>query len=140
MLRLPEGVFAPYTDIPTNVIFFDTTKATGDIWYYEQPKPEGRKKYSKTVPLTSAELQPCLDWWTARAPNEQAWKIKGIDLIETDEAGRVIACNLDEKNPNAGGVIDHRTPLEIVDSISAKEERILGIVSDIKRTLTELAQ
>ncbi|WPL57687.1 MULTISPECIES: N-6 DNA methylase [Qipengyuania] len=139
VLRLPEGVFAPYTDIPTNVIFFDTAKATGDIWYYEQPKPEGRKKYSKTAPLTSPELQPCLDWWSDRTPNEQAWKIKGTDLIETDEAGRVVACNLDQKNPNAGGVIDHRTPLEIVDSISAKEERILGIVSDIKRTLAELA-
>lgn len=139
VLRLPEGVFAPYTDIPTNIIFFDTTKATSDIWFYEQPKPEGRKKYSKTAPLTFDELKPCLDWWNAREENKQAWKVHGPDLIETDAAGRLIACNLDLKNPNAGGVIDHRTPFEIVESIEAKEQRILAIMSDIKRTLSEMA-
>ncbi|WP_306026536.1 HsdM family class I SAM-dependent methyltransferase [Oceaniradius stylonematis] len=139
VLRLPEGVFAPYTDIPTNIIFFDTTKATHDIWFYEQPKPEGRKKYSKTAPLTFDELKPCLDWWNIRKENEQAWKVHGPDLIETDDAGRIIACNLDLKNPNAGGVVDHRTPLEIVESIEAKEQRVLAIMSDIKRTLSEIA-
>ena len=139
VLRLPEGVFAPYTDIPTNVIFFDTTKATDDIWFYEQPKPEGRKKYSKTAPLTFDELKPCLDWWKAREENEQAWKVYGPTLIEADDAGRIVGCNLDLKNPNAGGVIDHRTPLEIVESIEAKEQRILAIMGDIKRTLSETA-
>lgn len=139
VLRLPEGVFAPYTDIATNIIFFDSTKATDDIWFYEQPAPEGRKKYSKTAPLAFAELKPCLDWWNTREENEQAWKAHGPNLIETDDAGRVIACNLDLKNPNAGGVVDHRTPLEIVESIESKEQRILAILSDIKHTLSEMA-
>ena len=139
VMRLPEGVFAPYTDISTNIIFFDTTKATGDIWFYEQPKPEGRKKYSKTAPLTFDELKPCIDWWNAREENEQAWKVHGPDLIETDDAGRISACNLDLKNPNATGVVDHRTPLEIVESIEVKEQRILSIMGDIKRTLSEMA-
>jgi len=138
VLRLPEGVFAPYTDIPTNVIFFDTTKATEDIWFYEQPKPEGRKKYSKTAPLTLDELKPCLDWWYARQENEQAWKVHGPELTETDQEGRIVACNLDLKNPHAGGIVDHRTPLEIVESIEAKEQRILTIISDVKRTLSEM--
>ena len=31
IVRLPEGVFAPYTDIPTNLIFFDTTGPTRTI-------------------------------------------------------------------------------------------------------------
>lgn len=139
VLRLPEGVFAPYTGIATNVIFFDTTKATGDIWFYEQPKPEGRKNYTKTAPLTSAELQPCLDWWSARETNEQAWKVVGKDLIETDEHGRIVACNLDLKNPNAGGVADHRAPLEILESIEINEQRIFSIMADIKRSLSEMA-
>ncbi len=75
ILRLPEGVFAPYTDIATNVIFFDTSKPTDEIWYYEQPKPEGRKKYSKTAPLTFDELKPCVEWWGSRVENEFAWKV-----------------------------------------------------------------
>jgi type I restriction enzyme M protein len=135
VLRLPEGVFAPYTDIPTNIIFFDTTRTTDEIWFYEQPKPEGRKKYSKTAPLTWEEMNPCLRWWGAREENEQAWKVNGVDLIETDETGRVIRCDLDRKNPNAGAVVDHRTPLEIVDGIEAKERQILALVGDIKRAL-----
>jgi type I restriction enzyme M protein len=138
VVRLPEGVFAPYTDIPTNIIFFDTAKATGDIWFYEHPKPEGRKKYSKTAPLTSDELKPCLEWWDAREENERAWKVHGPELVQVDESGQVVTCNLDLKNPNAGGVEDHRTPMEIVESIVAKEQRILAIMSDIKRSLSDL--
>ncbi len=139
VVRLPEGVFSPYTGIATNILFFDTTRATDDIWYYEQPKPEGRKNYTKTAPLTSEELQPCLNWWNAREPSEQAWKVKGKDLIETDESGRVIACNLDIKNPSTSGFVDHRTPLEIVESIEAKEKRVLAIMGDVRRMLSEMA-
>jgi len=139
VVRLPEGVFSPYTGIATNILFFDTAKTTSDVWFYEQPKPEGRKNYTKTAPLTFDELKPCLEWWNARKGNEQAWAVKGQHLIEIDEAGRVIACNLDLKNPNVSGVVDHRTPLEIIDSIEAEEQRILTIMGNIKRTLSEMA-
>jgi type I restriction enzyme M protein len=139
VLRLPDGVFAPYTDIPTNVIFFDTARKTDDIWYYEQPRPEGRKKYSKTAPLTFDELEPCLEWWHDREPSDHAWKVRGADLIETGEDGRIVACNLDLKNPNFGAVADHRTPLQIIDAIETKEQRILAIMGDIRRTLAEIA-
>lgn len=75
VVRLPQGVFAPYTDIPANLIFFDRTGPTGDIWYYELPLPEGRKKYSKTASLQYEELAACLAWWNQREGNAQAWKI-----------------------------------------------------------------
>ena len=139
VMRLPEGVFSPYTGIATNILFFDSAKTTDDVWFYEQPKPEGRKNYTKTAPLTFDELQPALDWWNTRETNAQAWLVKGQSLIETDDTGRVIGCNLDQKNPIVSGVIDHRTPLEIIDSIEASEHRILAIVSEIKHTLSEMA-
>ena len=138
VVRLPEGVFEPYTPIPTNILFFDTSHPTSDVWFYDQPKPEGRRKYSKTAPIGFDEFRPCLEWWNARRENEQAWKIYGPGLIETDESGRVTACNLDLKNPNASGVIDPRAPLEIVESIEAKEQCISAIIGDIKRTLSEI--
>ncbi len=137
VVRLPEGVFAPYTDIPANLIFFDTSGPTQSIWYYEQPKPEGRKKYSKTAPLSYEELQPCLDWWSNREVNGQSWDVDAADLIKRDEEGRVIACNLDLKNPYSREVEDHRAPTEIVDAIIAKEQRVLAIMDDIKATLAE---
>src|SRR5574340_284088 len=73
IVRLPQGVFAPYTDIPANLIFFDRTGPTRDIWYYELPLPEGRKKYSKTAPLQYEEFAVCLEWWSRRESNAQAW-------------------------------------------------------------------
>jgi type I restriction-modification system DNA methylase subunit len=65
-VRLPQGVFAPYTDIPANLLFFERGGPTDTIWYYELPLPEGRKKYSKTAPLQFEEFAGALAWWNAR--------------------------------------------------------------------------
>lgn len=75
IVRLPQGVFAPYTDIPANLLFFERGGPTDTIWYYELPLPEGRKKYSKTAPLQFDEFAPAQAWWNAREENPQAWKI-----------------------------------------------------------------
>jgi type I restriction enzyme M protein len=58
IVRLPNGVFAPYTSIPTNLVFFDRSGPTKDIWYYEQPLPEGKKNYTKTQPIQFEEFAP----------------------------------------------------------------------------------
>jgi type I restriction enzyme M protein len=137
VVRLPEGVFAPYTDIPTNLIFFDTTGPTEAIWYYEQPRPEGRRKYSKTAPLLYEEFAACLAWWSDRRETERAWRVDAQRLVQRDDQGRVTACNLDVKNPHAGETADHRSPAEIVDGIIDKERRILSIMDEIKATLAE---
>ncbi|NVZ11611.1 N-6 DNA methylase [Allochromatium humboldtianum] len=75
IVRLPQGVFAPYTDIPANLLFFERGGPTADIWYYELPVPEGRKKYSKTAPLPFDAFRPLLDWWSQREEGPQAWKV-----------------------------------------------------------------
>jgi type I restriction enzyme M protein len=75
IVRLPQGVFAPYTDIPANLLFFERGGPTQTIWYYELPLPEGRKKYSKTAPLQFEEFAPALAWWNAREEGAQAWKV-----------------------------------------------------------------
>lgn len=75
IVRLPQGVFAPYTDIPANLLFFERGGPTDTIWYYELPLPEGRKKYSKTAPLQFEEFAPALAWWSAREEGPQAWKL-----------------------------------------------------------------
>jgi type I restriction enzyme M protein len=75
IVRLPQGVFAPYTDIPANLLFFQRGGPTDTIWYYELPQPEGRKKYSKTAPLPFEAFQPVLDWWHHREESPQAWRV-----------------------------------------------------------------
>ena len=66
IVRLPNGVFAPYTGIPTNLLFFDRSGPTREVWYYEQPLPEGRKNYTKTAPIQFEEFTPLVEWWNKR--------------------------------------------------------------------------
>ena len=77
IVRLPNGVFAPYTSIPTNLIFFERGGPTREIWYYELPPPDGRKQYTKTRPIQSEEMADCLAWCKAwpRQENAQAWRV-----------------------------------------------------------------
>jgi type I restriction enzyme M protein len=132
IVRLPNGVFAPYTSIPTNIIFFDRSGPTKDIWYYEHPLPEGRKNYTKTMPLRFEEFKPCMDWWKKRKENGQAWKIKAEDVLKYNGDGRLLSANLDVKNPNSKNEIEHLSPEEIVASILEKEKSIIEIIQGIK--------
>src|ERR1700730_14732426 len=128
VVRLPNGVFAPYTPIPTNVLFFDRSGPTKDVWYYELPLPEGRKNYTKTQPLQLSAFSPCLSWWTKRKENEQAWKVSAAELLRE-------GCNFDRKNPNAAPDFAHLPPHELADDILIKESRIAELMKDIKTLL-----
>ncbi|HEU5081309.1 MAG TPA: class I SAM-dependent DNA methyltransferase [Opitutaceae bacterium] len=77
IVRLPEGTFAPYTDIPANILFFDRSAPTKTIWYYQVALPEGRKKYTKTMPMQIDDMAACKKWFTAakREANERAWVV-----------------------------------------------------------------
>lgn len=77
IIRLPEGVFSPYADIATNILFFDRCKSTDTIWFYEVPLPEGRKKYTKTQPMQVEEFTDVLKWYrlSKRREDEHAWKV-----------------------------------------------------------------
>src|SRR2546426_4077331 len=90
IVRLPNGVFAPYTPIPTKPLFFDRSGPTREVWYYEHPLPEGRKNYTKTAPLQFEEFATCQTWWTQREENERAWTVAAAELLASN-------CNLDRK-------------------------------------------
>lgn len=128
VVRLPNGVFAPYTDIPTNILFFDKTGPTEAVWYYEQPLPAGRKKYSKTAPIQFEEFADCLAWWAKRKESEHAWKVPAA-VIAAD------GFNLDRKNPNAKLDLAHLPPEQLAEDILQKELRIAEIMREIKELL-----
>jgi len=128
IVRLPNGVFAPYTGIPTNILFFDRMGPTKEIWYYEQPKRRQGGNYSKSRPMLYQEFASCLAWWDDRKENEWAWKVRA----ERIAANRY---NLDCRNPNSFDVLEHKLPEELIDQILGKEERILSIVREIKSNL-----
>ncbi|MGD0349136.1 MAG: class I SAM-dependent DNA methyltransferase [Verrucomicrobiota bacterium] len=134
IVRLPNGVFAPYTSIPTNILFFDRSGPTREVWYYEQPLPEGRKNYTKTAPIQFEEFADCIKWWGQPGPgikrkeNERAWKMPAAELLAN-------GCNLDRKNPRAKEDITHLPPAQLAADILKKEQRIAEIMGNIKRLL-----
>src|ERR1700674_4190697 len=114
IVRLPNGVFAPYTSIPTNILFFDRSGPTKEAWYYEQPLPEGRKNYTKTAPIQFDEFAVCLKGGKKRKENGPAWCVPVAELLAN-------ACNLDRKNPRGKEDIAHLPPEQLAASILQKE-------------------
>ncbi len=124
IVRLPNGVFAPYTPIPTNLLFFDRSGPTEEVWYYEQPVPEGRKNYTKTAPMQFEEFGSCLEWWNKREESDQAWRVPAAELMAN-------GCNLDVKNPRAKQDVAHLPPEQLAESIRQKEIQISEIMSNV---------
>lgn len=125
VVRLPQGVFAPYTDITANLLFFDRNGSTGDIWFYELPLPEGRKKYTKTMPLQYEEFTDCLAWWHERKEGAQAWKTTAAEIAARD-------WNLDLKNPNAKQGLEHADPKDLVASMRSHEAEVQCLLGEIE--------
>lgn len=96
IVRLPKGVFAPYTTIKTNILFFTKGEPTKSVWFYEHPYPDGYKSYSKTKPMRIDEFAPEKAWWSDRQETELAWQVTADDIA----AG---GYNLDITNPNTVG-------------------------------------
>lgn len=125
IIRLPNGVFSPYTGIKTNLLFFTKGEPTQEIWYYEHPYPPGYKSYSKTKPIRIEEFEPEKAWWYNRVENEFAWKVP-VQVIKDN------GYNLDIKNT-------HKVDAEHVDidEMLADYEQLLA---DLDQTRNNLKQ
>lgn len=90
IIRLPGSVFAPYTSIKTNVLFFDNTGPTENTWFYRLDMPEGYKHFSKTKPIRLEHLQPAIEWWNDRVDFEDSdgnYKAKCYTIDEIEQSG-----------------------------------------------------
>lgn len=94
IVRLPNGVFNPYTSIKTNLLFFSKGEKTKDVWFYEHPYPHGYKSYNKSKPMRIEEFEPEKKWWKKRKESEFAWKMSFKDI-------KIGGFNLDIKNPHS---------------------------------------
>ncbi|MEH0166692.1 type I restriction-modification system subunit M [Roseateles microcysteis] len=136
IVRLPNGVFAPYTGIKTNLLFFAKGKPTEAIWYYEHPYPEGAKNYNKTKPIRIEEFEAEKAWWgkesdgfAARVENERAWKVS----IEQIKAANY---NLDQKNPHAADVVSHN-PDALLRDYARLQSEAQALRDQLKSILAE---
>ncbi|MGE9999094.1 N-6 DNA methylase [Catenibacterium mitsuokai] len=66
IIRMPHSVFAPYTSITTNILFFDNEEPSGETWIYRLDMPEGYKNFSKTKPMKLEHFDSAMAWWNNR--------------------------------------------------------------------------
>jgi type I restriction enzyme M protein len=125
IVRMPNGVFAPYTGINTNLLFFEKGKPTEEIWYFAHPYPEGYKNYSKTKPIKYEEFELEKKWWNNRIENDYAWKIS-IDDIKKRKY------NLDLKNPLSNTVDETFTTDQLVDRLLEANKRTYDLLLKLR--------
>jgi type I restriction enzyme M protein len=129
IVRLPNGVFNPYTGIKTNLLFFSKGSPTQEVWYCEHPYPPGVKNYSKTRPMKIEEFAAEKAWWKARVENEHAWRVPIADI-------RARNYNLDIKNPHAPDSEIHDPEQLLADyrrlqaEISQTRDKLKGILAE----------
>lgn len=133
IVRLPKGVFLPYTDIETNVLFFDRTKPTERILYYRLVPPDGRKMYSKTQPLRVEELSECLKLMALRedaSPN--AWLVRATDVLSDERV------NLDLHNPKDVQAASE-SPLDVAEKLASNLAQLSKLVLRAESSVAALA-
>jgi type I restriction enzyme M protein len=134
IIRLPNGVFAPYTGIKTNILFFTKGTPTKNIWFYEHPYPEGVKNYNKTKPMRFEEFETENQWWgneqdgfATRTESEQAWQVSIDEVIARN-------FNLDIKNPHVGDQVSH-DPQELLSQYAQQQQDIQQLRDQLKGIL-----
>lgn len=135
VIRMPHSVFAPYTSITTNILFFDRTGPTTETWFYRLDMPKGYKNFSKTKPMDLEHFAPAMDWWENR---------EEITVDGFDKAKKYTVEEIAEKNYNfdlCGYPHEEEEilpPKELIQQYQAKRaslnadiDRILAQITDI---------
>ena len=141
IVRLPNGVFNPYTGIKTNILFFTKKPesehpVTKEVWFYEHSYPEGVVNYNKTKPMRFEEFQAEIDWWgseedgfQSRVETEHAWKVSFDDLSSRN-------FNLDISNPSIGEQII-QDPNELLVKYNDQQHQIQSLRNQLKIMIDE---
>ena len=130
ILSLPAGCFLPYTGVKTNVIFFDRPKdggSTENVWYYELTN-DGFELKQTRKPMEGNQIPDFLAKWRTREEGDNSWTVPIAEIIER-------GYDLSAKNPNRKDDYEHRPALELVQSIKAKEERIMDLLNELEGIL-----
>lgn len=127
IVRLPQGVFNPYSSIPTNLLFFKKGSTTKKIWYYELPLPQGLKQYTKGNPIQYKEFEPVKKWYKNRKGNPFAWLVS-IEEIKKKHY------NLDIKNPHADKE-EYADPAVLEKEYLSLKEKNKKLLNEIKQVM-----
>ena len=134
VIRMPNSVFAPYTSITTNILFFDKTTSTKETWFYRLDMPDGYKHFSKTKPMKLEHFTPVIEWWN----NRQAIEVDGFDKARKYTVEELQERNFDIdlcKYPHEEEEI--LPPRELIQQYQAKRA---SLNADIDRVLANISE
>ena len=134
IIRMPGSVFAPYTSITTNILFFDNTKPTEETWFYRLDMPSDRKHFSKTKPMELKHFDPVVDWWN----NRQEITLDGFDKAKCYTAAQIadeLGYNLDQ----CGYPHKEEEILAPMDLMQRYQEERASLNAEIDRVLADLS-
>lgn len=132
VIRMPHSVFAPYTSITTNILFFDRTEPTKETWFYRLDMPEGYKNFSKTKPMKPEHFNPVFDWWNNR---------EEITIDGFEKAKRYTVKELADRNYNidlCGFPHEEEEILPPKELIQQYQEKRASLNADIDRILEQI--
>lgn len=132
VIRMPHSVFAPYTSITTNILFFDNSKPTEDVWFYRLDMPDGYKNFSKTKPMKLEHFSPAVDWWNNR---------EEINIDGFAKAKKYTAQEIADRNYNidlCGYPHEEEEILPPDELIRQYQEKRASLNADIDRILAEI--
>lgn len=132
VIRMPHSVFAPYTSITTNILFFDNTQPTRETWFYRLDMPEGYKNFSKTKPMKLEHFAPAIEWWDNRVE---------LQVDGFDKAKKYSVSEIAELNYNidlCGYPHEEEEILAPQDLIKNYREKRASLDADIDRVLGEI--
>ena len=127
IIRLPKGIFSPYTNISTNILFFEKTESTKEIWYYELP-PRSDIPFGKKNPIQFEEFKECLDWMKKPTKTKNSWKINVKKIIDNNY-------DLDERNPDITEYNDISEPKDLLNKIDKNLKKLNDNLIKLKEFL-----
>ena len=133
VVRMPSSVFAPYTSITTNILFFDRTHPTEETWFYRLDMPDEYKHFSKTKPMRLDHFDPVIEWWNDRKPIT----VDGFDKAKkytADQLRNEFGYNLDL----CGYPHIEEEILDPMDLIQRYQEERASLNAEIDRVLDEI--
>lgn len=124
VLDCPSGTFQG-AGVKTVVLFFEKGAPTQHVWFYSL---DVGRNMGKTNPLNDADLVDFIELQKTFANSPKSWRVDVADIDKT-------TFDLSVKNPNAGEEIIHRSPLEIMDEITALDAESADVLTKIRGLL-----
>ncbi|MBU5482234.1 class I SAM-dependent DNA methyltransferase [Blautia sp. MSJ-19] len=134
IIRMPHSVFAPYTSITTNILFFDHTKPTEETWFYRLDMPEGYKNFSKTKAMELKHFEPAIEWWN----NREEINVDGFDKAKKYTVEEIIARNYNIDL--CGYPHEEEEILPPKELIQQYQEKRASLNADIDRILAQITE